>query len=263
MAIKATYLLLLFSVCSILDHIEGIAYVISGHEALPGEFPWQVLVNEADLQYTNYYKCGGVIISKNWILSTASCLQSFHSFRDGRSWSAMIYVGTLDKSRPAIVHQSSKVIYHPNYNKITHFNDIALIKTKHEIKFNPRVSAIPLAQDPISSFVSGDMAGWGYEYYQSGNYANKLRITSLNIISRDDCRALLETEKTSLGADQFCAAESGAAACKGDEGGAFVTQYSVLSGLIHQNFCTLNDLPTVFVDVYHHREWIYNITGPI
>ncbi|XP_065346386.1 trypsin delta-like isoform X2 [Cloeon dipterum] len=250
----ACLVLILFSACNIWGYTEGIAYINAGHEAQSGEFPWQVSVLGRN-SVGSEFRCGGVIISKNWILSTASCVKSLFEYP------ALILAGSLNLAKPGIVYESNRVISHGDHED-HRSRDVALIKTKHEIKFHLLASPITLAEAPISNYFSGEMAGWGAEHYKSTKkYTERLRVTNMNIISTDACRALLAMEDEKLGEGQFCATAIGAAACKGDEGGAFVTQNNVLSGLIDRHFCTLNDLPTVFIDVYYHRDWIRNITG--
>ncbi len=46
------------------------ARVVGGHDALPGEYCWQVaLINSL-----NQYLCGGALIGTQWVLTAAHCV---------------------------------------------------------------------------------------------------------------------------------------------------------------------------------------------
>ena len=71
-------IVILLSACVVLanaiDFREniGIGRIVGGKDAKDGEFPWQVSIrNLAGIGYSHF--CGGSIIDKKWILTSAAC----------------------------------------------------------------------------------------------------------------------------------------------------------------------------------------------
>ncbi|XP_065345182.1 thrombin-like enzyme elegaxobin-1 [Cloeon dipterum] len=252
---RTARLVLMFVACAIWGQTEGIAFPsnnsLYGHEADQGEFPWQVaLFNYGPDQDT--FLCGGAIISPSWILTTAHCCN--------RSETLRVYSGAISKSRPANVHEVERVTFHPDYSPSSSglLNNIALIKLKYDIEPHLLASPIILSETPISNSTPGELAGWGYDRYEGNEFPDRLRVSSMNVIDTEGCRSLI----TSLPEDNFCATNPGTGTCFGDEGSTFVIQ-GVLSGLVgfYSDYCTLNNFPSSFVDVYYHRNWIRFVTG--
>ncbi|CAB3381521.1 Hypothetical predicted protein [Cloeon dipterum] len=201
------------------------------------------------------HECGGVIISENWVLTTATCMKS--------NTYARIATSTIDISNPGIIYKSDIVEFHPDFDQFAHSNDIALVKTKFKMNLSQFASPISLPDEPPALNQTGEIAGWGLEHYEGPSFSSKLRTTGLTIMDREECRSIFAQENVQLGEDQFCARSyTGGAACRGDEGGSFGRRNpNVLWGLISTNFCTLDNFPTAITDIYIHREWIRNITG--
>ncbi|XP_065345318.1 trypsin alpha-like [Cloeon dipterum] len=252
--IKTACLVLILSASILWYHATGIAFVAYGREAFIGEFPWQVSIRGYS---PSVHKCGGVIISDIWVLTSASCIKSMNILYP------RIATATIDITRPGIIYKANMIFYHPDYDTYDHSNDIALVKTQFKMIFNQYVSPISLSNEPLAFNETCEIAGWGIEHFDGTSYSKMLRITGVTIIDREECRSIFAQENVQLGEDQFCARSDMGGACRGDEGGGFVRRYpsDVLLGLISTNFCTLDNFPTAFVDVYLHREWISNTTG--
>ncbi|XP_065347145.1 trypsin alpha-like [Cloeon dipterum] len=251
-AIKTACLVLILSATILWYHAKGIAFVENnGREAKIGEFPWQVSIRDWS---SSMHECGGVIISADWVLTTASCMQRIGNER--------IVTTTIDATRPGVIYKAGLVEFHPDFDDFYHSNDIALVKTKFKMSLNMYASPISFADEPPALNETGEIAGWGMEH--DASYLSKmLRITGVTIIDREECRSIFAQENVQLGEDQFCARSDMGGACRGDEGGGFVRRYpsDVLLGLISTNFCTLDNFPTAFIDIQLHREWISSITG--
>ncbi|XP_065345114.1 trypsin-6-like [Cloeon dipterum] len=255
MSVQTMCLALIFCATLFLGVIECIVYVKNGREANLGDFPWQVSIRDLS---PSVHECGGVIISKSWILTTGSCLKGVVN--------PLISTGTIDILNPGIVYEVGLIRNHPDYQQYSNSNDIALLKTRFDINFNDFTKSIPLTDDPISAYNKGELAGWGLDHYEAALYSKHLRITEMTVMDSEVCRSLFSQKNVPLGGDQFCAGSAITGACRGDEGGGFVSRKqnsdeSLLVGLISDNFCSLNNFPTAFTDVYFHREWIRNITG--
>lgn len=59
--------------CGIRPHVKS-GRIVGGKGATFGEWPWQVLVRESTwLGLFTKNKCGGVLISKNYVMTAAHC----------------------------------------------------------------------------------------------------------------------------------------------------------------------------------------------
>ncbi|XP_065345246.1 chymotrypsin-2-like [Cloeon dipterum] len=255
-AFQATCLLLIFCAALSWDHAEGIVSVdyIDRYAGI-AEFPWQVSIRIGP--WASSHGCHGVIISKNWILTTATCLK--------RVASPMIATCTIT-FETGIVYEADAQIYHPGFDETTNSNDIVAVKTKFDMNFSDFTRSIRLTETPIAPNTFGRLAGLGRTQYAKYTDTLRMRVAEMSVIDREVCRSLFTQKKVSLGKDQFCAGAPNVGACGGDEGGGFVWQNQARSnqdelvGLVNNNFCALNNFPNAFTNIYHHREWIRNVT---
>lgn len=59
--------------CGVRPHVKQ-GRIVGGKSATFGEWPWQVLVRESTwLGLFNKIKCGGVLISKSYVVTAAHC----------------------------------------------------------------------------------------------------------------------------------------------------------------------------------------------
>ena len=121
--------------------------VIGGTDARKGAWPWQV-----GMYVNGRFICGGTLIAPNWILTASHCVVS--SGRERSASSFEIVVGDLHRSLNDTTeqkHQVELVIAHPNYNRRSINNDIALMKLKTPVLMNDHVltACIPNKTDVI------------------------------------------------------------------------------------------------------------------
>lgn len=116
------------------------ARIVGGEKADIFEFPFSVgLLNLG----TKVVFCGGTIISANFVLTSAHCFDNRTNNEIG------LLVGCSDYSKPSESHfastyQVAGVIPHPNYDRLSLLNDIALVKSIGQIQFNPAVQPVCL-----------------------------------------------------------------------------------------------------------------------
>ncbi|GCC31862.1 hypothetical protein chiPu_0010322 [Chiloscyllium punctatum] len=111
-------------------------------EIRPGEFPWQV-----QLQFNWRYLCGGVILNRWWVLTTAHCVFMFELYSN-----LVIIAGTLQQDDVQIIYNVHKIILHKYFAydlfgvKIPD-HDIALVLVREPFIFNNLVSPICFPDD--------------------------------------------------------------------------------------------------------------------
>lgn len=130
-----------------------------GTVAARNQFPYQVLafIELREVQTI----CGGSILSANFILSAAHCFEEF----DFADLLGGIINFELDDPYYEIQIFPTDVIKHANYNRNTHLNDIALLKTNRvPISFTTSVQPVVLIPRALSTFdftgQVGRVAGW-------------------------------------------------------------------------------------------------------
>jgi secreted trypsin-like serine protease len=65
-AVNVTYVIECGSRSSNISNFEP--YIIGGQDALPGAWPWQVLV------FVSPAVCGGSLLNTRWVLTAANCI---------------------------------------------------------------------------------------------------------------------------------------------------------------------------------------------
>ncbi|XP_067592280.1 transmembrane protease serine 11D isoform X1 [Pseudorca crassidens] len=231
--------------------------IIGGTKAKEGDWPWQV-----SLQWDNLHHCGGVFISKEWILTAAHC---FKSRSDTLQWTVTFGISTIF---PKEKRRIRTILIHNNYNPETHENDIALLQLDREVTFtrNIRTVCLPDASQNILPGSPAYVTGWGSQRY-SGSQVPDLQQARVNIISNNVCNKPSSYNGAIL-PGMLCAGLSrgGVDACQGDSGGPLVQedarQLWFLVGIVSWGYqCALPDKPGVYTLVTAYREWIHEQAG--
>ncbi|XP_060651573.1 collagenase-like [Drosophila nasuta] len=118
----------LVSTASVLqDQAENVG-IINGHDASPGQFPYQVKVMADKGQRAN---CGGSLIDHNWVLTAASCIaESDH---------VAVFLGSVNSSSAPVLPIVSKkdIIEFKDFNDSIPSADISLLRIKH-VEYNKK-----------------------------------------------------------------------------------------------------------------------------
>lgn len=124
--------------------------IVGGTDAVEGQVPYQV-----SLRSGNVHFCGGSILNNRWILSAAHCTV-------GRLVAnTQIVVGTIFLRSGGILHQTSAIIIHPEYNRTSISNDISVVQTTTTITFTTNVHQIGLGSSYVGGGVFALASGWG------------------------------------------------------------------------------------------------------
>ncbi|KAG8006722.1 Tryptase-2 [Nibea albiflora] len=197
--------------------------IIGGHDAPKGKWPWMAHLNITS-DGKNRWRCGGTILSDQWVLTAANCWNRQpgpnmkHSF---------LSVGSHNlKQESARYMQIDTVMTHPEYRAqgSGYVNDIALVKLRKKLIFSQIVAPVtlPSIDDTFGSSSECWITGWG----NIGTNGNQ---------------------------------DGGMDACKGDYGGPLVCRKGgdyVQVGVMSYGSCGLSGRPGVYTQVSKYLRFI-------
>ncbi|XP_064081974.1 uncharacterized protein LOC135198333 [Macrobrachium nipponense] len=243
--------------CGIAD--ISVSRIVGGQDATAGEYPFIALIKVGGSI------CGGSLIKKDWVVTAAHC------FVLTGATEAEVFLGAHTYSNvgsdPNVQRfVSSSVTTHPDYDKISQDNDIALIYLGREATFNTRVQPICLgaAQD-ISAGDKAVVAGWGVLESGSTTVSETLQEVAVDITSATRCSSLYQNTYF-ISENMICALTEGKDSCQGDSGGPLVKQTSdgrwALVGVVSfGEGCANPDKPGVYTKISNYIDWITTTTG--
>ncbi len=189
--------------------------IIGGFEAPPHTRPFQVQVIGFYTQF-NATLCGGSLISPNYVLTAAHCIQGYPVSN------VVVSVGDhnflVDGDGEQYILASS-VLIHPLFNSTTAAYDYAIIKLSTAVIIpatNATTGIVCLPPDTTEQFVGINLtvSGWGRFDNTISNISSVLKATFLTSISNTQC-----AQSFAIGPYTLCAFKSGTSTCNGDDGG--------------------------------------------
>ncbi|NXR84247.1 TMPS2 protease, partial [Pycnonotus jocosus] len=230
--------------------------IVGGSGAVLGQWPWQV-----SLHVQGTHVCGGSIITPQWIVTAAHCVEG--QLSDPHSW--RVYAGILNQDEMLIKsgYKVQKIISHPDYDTDSKDNDVALMKLETALSFTENVRPVCLP-NPGMMFQSNQqcwISGWGAEY-QGGKTSNTLNFVAVPLIERSKCNAVYIYNGMIL-PTMICAGElaGGVDSCQGDSGGPLVTYHYSVWWLVGDTSwgsgCATPNKPGVYGNMTVFTDWIY------
>ncbi|XP_053575647.1 ovochymase-1 [Bombina bombina] len=232
--------------------------IVGGQEACTNCWPWQV-----GLKFMGEFYCGGVIISSQWVLTAAHCIE-------GSSNPAYWEVIAGDHDRYLVesteqIRHVQAIVVHKDFSQETYDYDIALVFLKEPLKINSYVRPIclPPSDEPLSPSSMCVVTGWG-NTLEDGTSATRLQQLELPILDNQVCNKSYYSDHPGGITDRmFCAgfpSLQGKDSCQGDSGGPLVCDNDkpfFLYGLVSWGEgCARAKRPGVYTKVRMFLSWI-------
>ncbi|KAM7359745.1 serine protease snk [Cochliomyia hominivorax] len=240
--------------------------------AAPGEYPHMTALGFRSKNGKVDYKCGGSLISENFVITAAHCtnltgLQP-DKVRIG-DLNLMIEESYLEPQ----IRDIRKIYVHPDYRSNSYYNDIALLELTQEVVLTEFVRPIRLWTHDTIPFTTAYAMGYGATDF-ARKRTNRLTNLNMTIVSNSDCdREMPKIPETDRGiiSSQICARDYqlNRDTCQGDSGGPLQLNirgrrsqnrlHYQLIGITSYGLYCRSGYPSIFTRVYSYLDWIERI----
>ncbi|GIY79992.1 transmembrane protease serine 2 [Caerostris darwini] len=184
--------------------------ITGGKKVIKGYWPWQALILNDNFEPF----CGGIILSKEWVLTAAHCVRDRLYVRVGEHNLSM-FEGTEQQVRVGAIY------VHPDYNAKTVNNDMMLLRMRIPFEFTHFVKPIclPDGDDSLQSEARVTILGWGKRRDEANYGTDVLHQADVPVVSLAECRSAYS--KFWINANMLCAGylTGKVDSCRGDSGG--------------------------------------------
>ncbi|CAL4113097.1 unnamed protein product, partial [Meganyctiphanes norvegica] len=228
-----------------------VSRILGGGEADINEYPWQVAITPKRLGIPF---CSATLLNSQFVVTAAHCVDSIPV----EHYDLVFGEHDWMKIGRTFQRTAAEVIIHPDFNKATLDNDIAIIKLNNPVSIftHPHIKPVCLpSSDMEFEGKSGVATGWGLTV-DGGQASSSLQEVDVEIMSQSDCEAAYPDSITDK---IMCAGGDGSDICQGDDGGPLVVDVDgryVLAGITSQGDCARTSKPGVFTNVQSQIDWI-------
>ncbi|OXA61680.1 trypsin-1 [Folsomia candida] len=227
--------------------------IVGGIETKRNEYPFIVSLFRG--QQLNGHFCGGSIIDTYWVVTAAHCVTRPDFKLTAGEHDLRKFEGT-EQTVSAV-----KIVQHPEYNKATFENDIALVKVFPPFNYTEFIKNFQLPSIHFIAAGNVTTAGWGVLEEGSTQVSPVLRKVTVSVFPNIDCSKTygkdFHTEKMICAADK----NGGKDACQGDSGGALLCDDvrfgDTLCGVVSFGFgCARQEFAGVYTKMSYYVDWI-------
>uniref|UniRef100_A0A182N3I1 Peptidase S1 domain-containing protein n=1 Tax=Anopheles dirus TaxID=7168 RepID=A0A182N3I1_9DIPT len=254
---------------------NGVIFSIQNNqlsESEYGEYPWSVAILSRDSpDEAPQYRCGGALIDRAAVLTTASCLYRYRF----QVSSLVVRLGEWDMSTvaeplPHVDADVEKIHLHPQFQESSKINDIAIIVLRETIELNHTIGVVCLPPATIDIGVQDVVGvGWGdVPKFVEKAPQTILKKSHLRSIVYETCQSNLRKlmgRQYRLDRGFLCAQANDLEMlpCTGDTGSPYVSEVVPgqeryhLVGLVSWGYhCNKQTFPTVLTNVARYRGWV-------
>ncbi|CAG0920333.1 unnamed protein product [Notodromas monacha] len=175
------------------------------------------------------YTCSGALVTVNYVITAGQCVvQRKTNYYPER---IQVALGDLNAKKPENGQQFSDAdaLVHPNFNRDSLLNDIALLKLKTPATLTTNIGLISVETNTLTNHDGLDVtiSGWG-KYKKVSTYSSELRSGVVPVVNLQTCRDRWTSGSTAAEADtiqttNICyGGDSSETPCYGDAGGPVV-----------------------------------------
>ncbi|XP_050544578.1 venom protease-like isoform X2 [Daktulosphaira vitifoliae] len=214
---------------------------------------------------TPEWNCGGTLISDRYVVTATHCIVTYRVLTTARLGDLDLNPEVDDGAEPIDI-PIQKIITHQSYSKITHANDIALLKLDRPVLFNKHVQPICLPISPTmraNTFLKYEplVIGWGMIAVEGPmTRTTELMQVNVPVVDNENCNRSYTGIRAIIDDSIICAGTGKADSCKGDSGGPLMWpkgKQHYLLGIVSTGFkCAESGFPGLYTRVSHYIEWI-------
>lgn len=216
--------------------------IVGGKPLNINQVPFQI-----GLFRNGYFICGGSLLSRDWVLTAAHCIDGGGDFG--------IRAGSRFVGYSGQVRHSRFVVLNTGFNPKTLNHDLALIRVDIPFKLTRNVRPVLLARPKWKLPRRYLVTGWGSQKEGVNRPSYGLRGAVVQKVYRNTCQAHYKG-KSVITQNMICAAAPGQDACQGDSGGPLTLngiQYGIVSFGIG---CARRAYPGVYTNLRREYPWI-------
>ncbi|KAM9177097.1 transmembrane protease serine 12 [Mergus octosetaceus] len=247
----------------LIDETSG-SRIVGGHDAEVGAWPWSVSLQIHHVGAKFAHICGGTLVSENSVVTAGHCTTGR---KDPYFWRAVLGTHNLWKhGKHAAKRSIRSIIVHPEFDRETFENDIALFQLNSAVRYSYYIQPICLPSAHLYLYIGQEtecfISGWG-RIAEKGKTPSVLQEAQVEIIPYSECNSS-DAYGGMINNNMICAGSpsGGIDSCQGDSGGPLVCYHPgdnkfYLLGVTSFGYgCGRQRYPGVYVRVPHYRRWI-------